>query len=212
MISYGRNGYGAVNTKGVSNDATSAGTDELTNISPVTAGTPPVVAVVKRETTDSTSGNGPFDDVIMVISANDLTGPLLANGTLQANAQDAIRQANDIVMGAVVASKSTCGDPSHQVCNSGGGYYYNIPDPTLITFPTSVTSWGITYVPTVTVLPITLSNPRRLSSSLDYPEALPSPPNPPNIAYTISSGDGVTSKTITFNELRGLLNRSPGFN
>lgn len=202
LISYGSNGYGAVNTKSVQNDSTDASADELINISPVTAGTPPTVALVKRDTTDSTAGGGAFDDIVMILSANDLTGPLIASGTLQSSAQVALNQANDLVIGNIVASKkscstyppplpatqpSTCFPSSLCVCASGAGYFYTIP-PVAPSFPFSVTP-GALYIDA-----INSTNP---TSSAN--------------AYTLTAGDG-TQKTVLISELRGLLTRGAGFN
>ena len=190
LISYGKNGYGAFNVKGGTNDSSTAGTDELQNISPVTTGPPSTATVVKRDTTDSTAGGGAFDDEVMTMSANDLVGPLIANGTLQANAQAALNQANDIVMGNIVATKTMC-PPLGGICTNPA-YYYTIPN--MPVFPASVTAWGILYTQGSTTISATSSTPTTAST-----------------AYTLTAGDGKL-RTVLITELRGLLNRSPGFN
>lgn len=194
LISYGKNGYGAYNVKGGTTNPNAAppGTnlDEITNATPVT-GPPTTVTVVKRDTTDSLSGNGPFDDIVMILSANDLTGPLIANGTLQANAQAAFSQANDIVMGKIVESKK-CPDPVNSPCPPNS-YSYTVPLPsTLPNFPASVTAWGMIYGGT---LPITITA---------------TSPSSDTAAYTLTAGDG-TSKNVLIGELRGILTRGAGF-
>ena len=85
LISYGKNGYGAFNTKGGQNDYAAAGSDEKQNADAaklITAGNPPAVTTVKRDTTEATTGGGAFDDIVLALSANDLTGPLTVSGQL----------------------------------------------------------------------------------------------------------------------------------
>lgn len=147
LISYGKNGYGAFNVNGGANAPPPAiDTDELQNVSPFTGTTPPTV--VKRDTTDSTAGGGPFDDIVMMLSANDLTGPLIANGTLQSSAQAALNQANNIVLGYIVATKGSCSPCS-----------YIIPSPASIPFPASVTAWGVSYAPNITTMGLSSTGP-----------------------------------------------------
>lgn len=184
LISYGKNGYGAYNVKGL-NDATPAGTDEQVNVSPVSGVLPTVtLAAVKRDTSDSPAGNA-FDDVVMILSANDLTGPLIVSGTLQSSAQAALSQANDILLGNVVASKSLCSSP----CPSSTNYYYTIPAPGIPSFPPNVSAWGATYVPSASAVDITSTS---------------------GVAYTLTAGDG-TSKMVSIQELQGILGRAAGF-
>jgi prepilin-type N-terminal cleavage/methylation domain-containing protein len=108
LISFGKNGYGAYNLKGQNAPPPAANTDEIKNA----ANTVATAAVIKRDTTDSVSGGGPFDDIVMIISANDLTGPLVANGSMQTSAQTAINQANDMVIGNILASRSCTTTPT----------------------------------------------------------------------------------------------------
>lgn len=105
LISYGANGLGAFNIQGGTNTQPAANTDEFNNFKPYQ--TPLVPLVVKRDPTDSTSGGGSFDDMVMIMSANDLTGPLVANGTFQNNAMVALNQANDNVIGHVLSNVLT---------------------------------------------------------------------------------------------------------
>jgi len=155
LISHGKNGYGAFNTKGGINDSSAAGTDEKQNIPPISGNT-----VVKRDTTDSTAGGGAFDDVVMVLSANDLTGPLIANGTLQSNPQNALIQANNIVIGTILGGRNSTG-----WC---GNYKFAMPSSGSIVFPTP----DISYT-------------NYLGSNI---YACSSPSNSP--AYTLVAGDG----------------------
>ena len=62
-----------------------AGSDEKQNADAaklITAGNPPAVTTVKRDTTEATTGGGAFDDIVLALSANDLTGPLTVSGQL----------------------------------------------------------------------------------------------------------------------------------
>lgn len=131
LISYGKNGFGAVNIKGGTNNSASAGTDEAINVALDSTGA--AITVVKRDTTDSTAGGGAFDDVVMMLSANDLVDSLIANGTLQSNPQAALNQANNVVLGIIVASRE-----SGSYCWSSN---YRYPLPSSVPF----TNWGITY-------------------------------------------------------------------
>jgi type II secretory pathway pseudopilin PulG len=182
LISYGKNGYGALNVKNTQNDFSAAGTDEKQNAdaTKLVSGTPPAVLVIKRDATDSTAGGGAFDDIVAILSAYDLTGPLIANGMLQTNAQLALNQANDIILGNIVATKSACG-----AC-------YTIPATFSFTTPSSLVEWGMSYT-------------SGGSATIDAT-------NPANnlTAYTLTAGNG-TSKTVSIGELRGLLSRATGF-
>lgn len=191
LISYGKNGYGAFNVNGGVNaiPSTTTNTDERQNARPVSSTTPPTVTVVKRDATDSTSAaGGPFDDVVMMLSANDLTGPLIANGTLQSSAQAALNQANDIVLGNIVASRASCPGSTSPACTTGF-YYYTIPTSTSIVFPPSVSAWGVSYAATDPTISTSTSS---------------------GTAFTLTAGDG-TLKTVLVDELRGILLRGAGF-
>lgn len=137
LISHGKNGYGAINIKNTQNDFSAAGSDEKQNAdaSKLVSGTPPTVLVIKRDASDTTAGGGAFDDIVMLLSAYDLTVPLNENGILQTNAQLALNQANDIILGNIVATKSTCG-----AC-------YTLPIAYSFTTPTSLVEWGVSYTP-----------------------------------------------------------------
>jgi prepilin-type N-terminal cleavage/methylation domain-containing protein len=180
LISYGKNGYGAINIKNTQNDFSAAGTDEKQNAdaTKLVSGTPPTVLVIKRDATDATAGGGAFDDIVMILNAYDLTGPLVTNGTLLLNAQTALSQANDIVMGSIAASKS-CSPCS-----------YIIPASSSITFPSTITAWGITYAPSILTMDISTIG------------ATP--------AYVLTAGDG-TTKIVSKTELNGNLGKIAGF-
>ena len=200
LISYGKNGYGAFNVKGGKNaPPPAANIDEQQNTSPVSGATPPTETVVKRDTTDSTAGGGPFDDIVMMLSANDLTGPLIANGTLQSSAQAALSQANDIVMGNIVASRSPV--PIGCSVTTPCTYTYNIPN-TYTTFPPSVTAWGVSYA-------LSVSPPPPPSTTITVTATNTTPSSV--VGYTLTAADR-TSKTVSVDELRGILTRGAGFN
>lgn len=179
LISYGKNGYGALNVKGTNAQPPAANIYEVPNAASSVA----TAGVIKRDSTET------FDDIVMILSANDLTGPLIANGTLQSGAQAALSQANDIVMGNIVASRLPCpGTAVLPVCTTSI-YYYTIPAAGSITFSSS---WGVSQ--TLPAMTITIDG--------QYSSA-------PN-AYTLTAGDG-TTKTVLIGELRGILTRGAGF-
>ena len=215
LISYGKNGYGALNVKGTNAQPPTAATYEVQNAASSVA----TIGVIKHDTTDSpTAVGGPFDDIVMILSANDLTGPLIANGTLQANAQAALSQANDVVIGNIISSRqyniSSCTNPpalpapqpsSYSSCDSSSGATYSFVSYSL---PTSCS-------PTSTTAPCPIFPPSVLASwGVDYKRVtvtiyVTSPST--NNAYILTAGDGNT-KTVSIGELQGILARAAGFN
>ena len=171
LISHGKNGYGAVNIKGVKNVFLGAGTDEIKNISitlPIT--------IVKRDTSDTPTGNA-FDDVVMVLSANDLISPLVTNGTFQ-SPQSALAQANNIVLGNIVAVQNLC--PDANSCPTTE-HYFTIPST-----PSGVSDLGVMYT--------------RYSSTISTKTLSGN-------AYKLDVGDG-SPKSVSIDELRGILARN----
>lgn len=186
LISYGKNGFGAVNIKGGTNNSASAGADEAINVALDSTGA--AITVVKRGTTDSTAGGGAFDDIVMMLSANDLVDSLIANGMLQSNPQAALNQANNFVIGLIVASRDTTGwcaiDPSYKfdVPSTSGG---DSP-----VFPSTVKAEGVVYARIMG------------SSSIRYCTSSGN-------AYTLTAGDG-TQKIVTVDELKGIITQGAG--
>lgn len=182
LISHGKNGYGAVNIKGGKNDfLTTAGTDEKLNINISPASS--VIAIVKRDISDTPAGNA-FDDMVMTLSANDLIGPLLANGTFQ-SAQTALSQANNIVLG-VVGTQQPCPLISNPAIGNGcvsPAYYYTVPASPLV----GVSALGVIYSPATSYIDATSSSA--------------------SAAYTLTAGDNST-KSVSINELKGILLRT----
>ena len=239
LISYGKNGYGALNIKGGINDSSVAGTNEVSNISPASG----VPSVFKRDTTDSPIAvGGPFDDIVMILSANDLTGPLIANGTMQSSAQAALSQANDAVIGNILASRScsstpmctststpgsvcTTWTPGPTVCGDDPACTYQIPGPLvcLTTTPGVSTCTSTSYTNACAYsIPapasITFTNlPNVAAWGVSYSQvattiyATTYLPITATNAYTLTAGDGSTKK-VSIQELQGILSRSAGFN
>ena len=80
LVSYGRNGLGAVTIKGKVNvppDAT-ASPDERTNANVDGTG----AAYFRREYTETVGPYGAFDDLVMIVSTTDLTTPLMRDNAL----------------------------------------------------------------------------------------------------------------------------------
>jgi len=187
LISHGKNGYGAINIKGNKNDFLAAGTDEKQNINPI-LGTL-ANTVVKRDTSDTPASNA-FDDNVMILGSNDLTGPLIANDTFQSS-QAALIQANNIVLG-VIGKQKPC--PSNTPgsydsnCNSPANYY-TIPSTNHA--PAGISILGVIYTAYST------------SNDVDIDATTTSS----NVAYTLTAADG-SFKAVTFNELKGILLRT----
>lgn len=189
LISYGKNGYGAFNIKGQNAPPPTANVDEVKNAAPDSTGL--AITVVKRDASEI------FDDILMIVSTNDLTGPLITNGTLQSNAQAALTQANDVVLSNIVGSRACI--PAAPACSASPRYQYSIPGnpsspPTpYFTFPPAVSAWGVTYATTAAAATIGATTPASGN------------------AYTLTAGDG-TTKMVSIDELRGILLRGAGFN
>jgi prepilin-type N-terminal cleavage/methylation domain-containing protein len=89
ILSHGANGMGAYTAKGTQNDFVNAGADEKLNV-PTAAFSATAIAVpatlgpyFKREYSDNTSlTGGAFDDVVSIVTPNDLIIPLTKGGTL----------------------------------------------------------------------------------------------------------------------------------
>lgn len=198
LISYGRDGYGAMNVSGTPNNPAGAGPDELQNINPVVAAGPPMqLTVVNRDITDQNIAlHGPFDDIVLPLRQNDLVAPLVTSGTFPSSPMQTLNQANDYVIGQIVATHAVCpvgpatpcaGTP---VCNPGS--YYALP--LAIVLPA-------TSVVTYTQGPITTC-----IASNTPPGAAPN-----NVAYTLATPDG-NLRVVTISEIIGTLGRVAGFN
>ena len=86
IISHGKNGLGAVTSKGTQN-APPAGTDELANVpNKTTWALPASSTFYQREYTDNATAYGAygaFDDVALTLNPNDLITPLVKDGALK---------------------------------------------------------------------------------------------------------------------------------
>jgi hypothetical protein len=132
-------------------------------------------------------GSGAFDDLVMVIRREDLISPLTTNGTLNASADQALSQANDIVTGIIVASRT-----SSALCTPSGWAYAVPASVPSTSFVGLSASWGVSY--SSSGMPITCLTPSSAAT-----------------AYTLMSGDG-TVRTVTISEIVGVLSRAAGFN
>ena len=189
LISYGRNGLGAKNVTGATNDTTGAGTDELRNISPVVAAGPPVqIEIVNRDITDQVGANGSFDDIVLPLRQNDMVAPLVAGGTFLSSPVQAINQANDYVMGQIAASRFAC--PGPNPCNTCVGFYYTVPG-TMALPSSSQVSYATVPPNTATCI---------ASNSVGT-----------STAYTLTNPDS-NARTVTNAEAIGILGRLGGFN
>lgn len=189
LISHGKNGYGARNVTGNQNDSSAAGADEQQNASPV-SGTPMSVVVFSRDITDADpggSGHGPFDDLVMTIRRDDLISPLVTSGVLQANPLAAFSQAQDLVLGRLLATRvclpTTAPTPPCTI-----GYRFTWPADESF----SSTPWNVAYAR----LPIPPGPPTTLDSA-----------TPAGDAYILTAADG-TTRTVTVDEVKGLIARN----
>ncbi len=100
LISYGPNGLGAYTIKGTRNTVPDTGTDELNNADYGTA-------YVNREFSDNSGATGgAYDDLLTYMSVDDLTGPLIKDGSIKSalsQLQDTIETIHDAVFYHVAA-------------------------------------------------------------------------------------------------------------
>jgi prepilin-type N-terminal cleavage/methylation domain-containing protein len=187
LISYGRNGFGAVNVTGNVNSTVGAGQDELSNANPTALG-PTTFAVVNRDITDQVILNhGSFDDIVLPLRQNDFVAPLALNGTLQPSAIPVLSQANDYVIGQIASTRTLCPGPAACPC-VGPANYYTLP---AAVAPTQVLNGPVTYQSTGTAC--------FMSTTIA-----------PTPAYTLATPDGNT-RQVTPAEAIATLGRLGGF-
>jgi prepilin-type N-terminal cleavage/methylation domain-containing protein len=106
VVSHGRNGFGAYTIGGTRNTLPNAGTDEESNTNADTT-------YYRRElTTDDAASGGPFDDQVLILTANDLLEPLFRDGSLRAPAaivNDSLQRIKLAVIGQAMGYSSTYG-------------------------------------------------------------------------------------------------------
>jgi hypothetical protein len=112
LISYGKNGNGAITVKGSQNVAPAAGTDELINVNVGGAGT----QYFKRDYTDTQVATyGAFDYLVRVIEASELISPLTKDGSLTSasgSLNQTISAINDAILGSTIQTH-TPGTPAY---------------------------------------------------------------------------------------------------
>jgi prepilin-type N-terminal cleavage/methylation domain-containing protein len=112
LISYGKNGNGAITVKGSQNVPPAAGTDEFVNVNVGGAGT----QYFKRDYTDTQVATyGAFDDLVRVIEASELIAPLTKDGSLvsaSGSLNQTISAINDAILGSAIQTHAP-GTPSY---------------------------------------------------------------------------------------------------
>ena len=90
IISHGSNSFGAYTAKGTQIDSSTSGTDEIANRPPlafassVAATSPPPGPFFKRDYSDNAAlTGGAFDDVVAILTPNDLLMPLIKDGSMK---------------------------------------------------------------------------------------------------------------------------------
>jgi prepilin-type N-terminal cleavage/methylation domain-containing protein len=112
LVSHGKNGSGALTSKGTPNLPPVAGTDEFAN-APVSPWTAPAVFYQREYTEVDALGIGAYDDVLQWFSAKDMLLPLVKDGALKsADAQwvEQIAQINDAI--ASYMFSNSCAPPT----------------------------------------------------------------------------------------------------
>jgi hypothetical protein len=106
VVSHGRNGLGAHTVGGTRHTLPASGTDEESNTN---AGT----TYYRRDlTTDDAATGGPFDDHMLILTANDLLEPLFRDGSLRAPAalaNDALQKIKLALIGHAMGFLSSYG-------------------------------------------------------------------------------------------------------
>jgi len=105
LVSHGQNGLGAYTVKGVLNapPSSTASPDENANTADGD------VTYVKRDYSDRTGGGGPFDDLILSLSATELLGTPVRSGAIlspQAELQRAYDEADGSVLSQMINGRS----------------------------------------------------------------------------------------------------------
>jgi hypothetical protein len=189
LISYGKNGNGAITVKGSQNVRPVAGTndDELMNVNVSGTGT----QYVKRDYTDSqVAPYGAFDDLVRVVQATDLISPLTKDGSLQSSTGSAIQ--------TISAISSAIVDETIKTYIPGTPYY--LPSSIPLSVPSSLDPWGhsIVYTPDPKLLGPVASGPcADANSGISFCTATPT------IAYTLRSWgpDGATGGASTADDI-----------
>jgi prepilin-type N-terminal cleavage/methylation domain-containing protein len=203
LISYGPNGSGARNLSNAVNTAPAAGTDEAANATIVN------LEIYKRDFIDQDVPTyGAFDDVVMVISPDDINAPLVKSGAAQdASLASMLALANKHVIGQIATTRDNCTVP---ICGTASQYYYTYPA-SITNFPAQIQAWGVTYTPNTETSSAGCPN----SSTTTCGDARLYLDNARSVnSYTISvNAQGSSlSKTITLQELKGIMSTVSGFN
>jgi prepilin-type N-terminal cleavage/methylation domain-containing protein len=117
VVSHGKNGLGAFTSKGTQAVSPEAGTDELANVIVSSWAVP--ASFSQREYTDiDVPTYGAFDDVVLLISSNDLIAPIVKDGAFksaEAEWADQVDKINDALISDMLKpSTLTCAPPSDQ--------------------------------------------------------------------------------------------------
>ncbi len=172
LISYGKNGLGAITINGSQNVLPAAGTDELVNVNVGGAGT----TYFKRDYTDTQVATyGGFDDVVRIIQSTELIAPLTKDGSLTSpggTLNQTIAAINDAILGYAIANHT----PSDPLAVPPILGFYSLPPSGGI--PAGISAldpWGknISYV--VTTASIAASTPAGIAYTLtsNGPDGLP---------------------------------------
>jgi prepilin-type N-terminal cleavage/methylation domain-containing protein len=149
LISYGKNGLGAITVKGSQNVLPAASTDELVNVNVGGTGT----AYFKREYTDTAVPTyGAFDDVVRVLQSTELVSPLTKDGSLTSASAllgQSFSMLNDAIFGSAVASHIAPGP-------------YTIPS----AIPDVIDPWGNKITIDVTTSSISQTTPAGIAYTL----------------------------------------------
>jgi prepilin-type N-terminal cleavage/methylation domain-containing protein len=106
LISHGKNGLGAYTIRGTQITPPAAGSDEAENINGANT------IYFKRDPTDTEVPTyGAFDDIVMVLSANDLIGPLIRDGVLKSSEATVTEQLATIRDAAIGRITAACAMP-----------------------------------------------------------------------------------------------------
>ena len=218
LISHGKNGFGARNIQGGQNNSTAAGQDEQKNAPPIPtypiSYTVPVqISVYNRDVTDQNVLNhGAFDDIVLVLRREDLVSTFTTSSSFQsASSWPALNQANDAVIGQIMNTRALCsgavGSGAIAACTSNT-YYYVVPATVSMTaLPVTSQTWGVSY----SAYPSAPTNaPIYYGGSVFY-DKNGATVTSTAIAYTLTSGDN-NSRTVTCNEIGGIINKGAGFN
>lgn len=146
IVSHGKDGYGAYTRSGarIPFDSMVTGNDAKENALDLSDLTNPPDSKFVVKDYSGTNAN-PFDDIVMVLTANDLLSPLVIGGTLK-DYRATLNAKFEVIKGAVIAEAYKLGgiNPPSPPDLEDGNRYYRLPNsiPSTLSLPQKTDPWN----------------------------------------------------------------------